>query len=52
LVSFVNPHEVIAKRNAFSVFINARNEGESKGWEKNKTLKCQISQVEGDLNLE
>ncbi len=49
--SFVDPQKVIARRSALSAFLNARNEGESKGREKNEGLKCQFSQMEGDLNL-
>jgi len=49
--NFVNLHEVIAKRSAFSIFQRAQNEGESKGETKSERLKVQFSQVERELNL-
>jgi hypothetical protein len=35
-----------------SAFPSARNEGELKGGAKSEKLKCQFSQVKGDLNLQ
>jgi len=44
-------HEVVARRGAFLAFWNAWNGVELKGEVENKWLKCQFSQVEGDLDL-
>jgi hypothetical protein len=42
----------VAKRNAFLAFWNAWNEVELKGEVESEWLKCQFSQVEGDLDLQ
>jgi hypothetical protein len=47
MASFMDPHEVVAKRTAFSTISTTWNEGESKGEAKSEGLKCQFSQVEG-----
>ncbi len=47
MVGFMDPHEVVVKRSAFSTFSIAWNEGESKGEGKSEGLKRQFSQVEG-----
>jgi len=52
MVGFVNFHKVIARRNAFSALPRAQNGGELKSGAKNERLKCQFSQVKGDLNLQ
>jgi hypothetical protein len=52
MVGFVNFHKVIARRNAFLAFPSAQNGGELKSGVKSERLKCQFSQVEGDLNLQ
>ncbi len=51
MASFVNPHKVVAKRNAFSAFPNAQNGIELEGGAKSEGSKCQFSQMEGDLDL-
>jgi hypothetical protein len=51
MASFLDHHKVIA-RNTFSTFSGAWNETESKGGIEIETLKCQFSQLKGDLNLE
>jgi hypothetical protein len=51
MASFLDPHKLIA-RNAFSTFLGAWNETESKGGIESEALKCQFSQVKGDLNLQ
>ncbi len=51
MASFVKPHKVIAKRNAFSAFPSVWNGVELEGGIESEELKCQFSQVEGDLNL-
>jgi hypothetical protein len=48
MVSFVDPHKVVIRRNTFS---NARNGGELEGGAKSGRLKHQFSQVESDLDL-
>ncbi len=48
----MNSHNVTTRRNAFSTFSSAQNEDESKGGAKSGTLKCQFSEVKGDLNLQ
>ncbi len=50
MASFVDPHKVVAKR--ISAFSNAQNGGESKGGVESGGLKCQFSQVEGNLDLQ
>ncbi len=52
MVGFVNFHKVIARRNAFSALSSAQNGGELKNGARSERLKCQFSQVEGDLNLQ
>jgi hypothetical protein len=44
-------YKVVVRRNAFPTFSRERNEGESKGGAKSGKLKCEFSQVKGDLNL-
>jgi hypothetical protein len=48
----LDPHKVIVRRSAISAFPNAWNEVESKDTVKSEELKCQFSQVEGDLDLQ
>jgi hypothetical protein len=48
----LDPHKVIVRRHAFKSFPNAWNGVESKDGLKVKSLKCQFSQVKGDLNLQ
>jgi hypothetical protein len=52
MLGFVNLHKVVARRNAFSAFPSAQNEGELKSGAKSERLKRQFYQVEGDLNLQ
>jgi hypothetical protein len=47
LVGFVDPHNVVARRSAFSTLPSAHNGGELEGGAKSRGLKCQFSQVEG-----
>jgi hypothetical protein len=42
---------VVARRSGFLIFLNARNESESKGGAQNEMLKRQFSQMERDLNF-
>jgi hypothetical protein len=51
MANFVNPHKAVVKRNAFSAFPSAQNGITSEGGERSEVLKCQFSQVEGDLDL-
>jgi len=51
MASFVNPHKVVVKRNAFSAFPSAQNGIELEGGVESEKFKCQFSQVEGDLDL-
>ncbi len=51
MVSLVDPHKVVHRRNAFSTYSSARNGGELEGGAKSGRLKHQFSQVERDLNL-
>ncbi len=51
MVSFVDPHKVVIRRNAFSTFPSARNGGELDGGAKSGRSKHQFSQVERDLDL-
>ncbi len=51
MASFVNPHKVVVKTNAFSAFPSAQNGIELKGGVESEKFKCQFSQVEGDLDL-
>jgi hypothetical protein len=39
------------RRSAFSSFSSEQNEGELKGEAKSGKLKCEFSQMKGDLNL-
>ncbi len=50
MVTFVDPHKLVAKRNAFSAFPIAWNGGESEGGIENGGFKRQFSQVERDLD--
>jgi hypothetical protein len=43
---------VVVRRSAFLAFPSAQNRGESKGGLKNERLKCQFTQMEGDLDLQ
>jgi hypothetical protein len=53
MVGFVNLHKVVARIwNAFLAFPSGQNGGESKGGPKSVSLKCQFSQVEGDIHLQ
>ncbi len=52
MTSFVNPHKVIAKRNAFSAFPSVWNGVKLEGKVENEELKCQFSQMERDLDLQ
>ncbi len=52
MVSFVDPHKLVAKRNAFSAFPIAWNGGESKSGVESGGLKCQFSHVERELDLQ
>jgi hypothetical protein len=52
MVRFVNPHNLVARRSAFSTFPSAQNEDESKGGVENERLKHKFSQVKGDLDLQ
>jgi hypothetical protein len=52
MVSFMDLHKVVVRRNAFSIFPSAQNEGESKGRVESEGLKHQLSQVESNLNLQ
>jgi hypothetical protein len=51
MVSFVDPHKVVIRRNAFSTYPSAQNGGELDGGAKSGRLKHQFSQVERDLDL-
>jgi hypothetical protein len=46
MASFVNLHNVIARRNAISTFPSVWNGVELEGGVENEELKCQFSQVE------
>jgi hypothetical protein len=48
----VDLHKVVVRRSAFLAFPSAQNRGESKGGLKNERLKCQFTQMEGDLDLQ
>jgi len=48
----VDLHKVVVRRSAFLVFPSAQNRGEAKGELKNERLKCQFTQMEGDLDLQ
>ncbi len=49
----LDPHKVIARRNAFLAFPNAWNGVESKDrWSWKWRVEVSFSQVEGDLNLQ
>jgi hypothetical protein len=50
MASFVDHYKVVAKR--ISTLPSARNGGESKDGAKSGRLKCQFSQVEGNLDLQ
>ncbi len=50
LASFVDPHKVVARRSAFSALPSAHNGGELEAGVESGRLKCQFSQVEGDLD--
>jgi hypothetical protein len=52
MASFVDPHQVVAKRNAFSTLPSAWNEVESKGEIESGRLKDQFSQMEGNLDFQ
>ncbi len=52
MVGFVDPHKVVARRSAFSAFPRAQNGGELEGGLESERLKCQFSQMEGDLDLQ
>jgi hypothetical protein len=52
MAGFVNSHNVITRSNAFLTLSSAQNGGESKGGAKSGTLKCQFSEVKGDVNLQ
>ncbi len=43
---------MVVRRSAFLAFPSAQNRGESKGGLKNERLKCQFTQMEGDLDLQ
>jgi hypothetical protein len=51
MASSMDLHKVVARRGAFLGFPNAWNGVELKGEVESKGLKCQFSQVEGDLDL-
>jgi hypothetical protein len=51
MVSLVDPHKVVHRRNALSTYSSAWNGGELEGGAKSGRLKHQFSQVERDLNL-
>jgi hypothetical protein len=53
MLIFVNFHKVVAKSwSAFSAFSSGQNGGESEGGAESVELKCQVSQVEGNLHLQ
>jgi hypothetical protein len=52
MVGFMDPHKVVARRNAFKTFPSAQNGVELKGWVEDERLKCQFSKVKGDLDLQ
>jgi hypothetical protein len=43
-------HKVVVRRSAFLALPSAHNGGELEGGAKSGGLKCQFSQVEGDLD--
>jgi hypothetical protein len=51
MADFMDSHKVIVK-STFQPFSSARNVGELKGGAKSEELRCQFSQVKGDLNLQ
>jgi len=51
MASSMDLHKVVVRRGAFLAFRNAWNGVELKGEVESKGLKCQFSQVEGDLDL-
>jgi hypothetical protein len=52
MVSFVDLHKVVVRRSAFLALPSAQNKGESKEELKSEGLKCQFTQMEGDLDLQ
>jgi hypothetical protein len=53
MAGFVNIQKVVLRSwSAFSAFPSGQNGGESEGGAENVGLKCQFSQVEGDLHLQ
>jgi hypothetical protein len=50
LAGFVDMHKVVVRRSAFSALPSPHNGGELEGGAKSGGLKCQFSQVEGDLD--
>ncbi len=51
MASFVDPHTVVVRRNAFWTLPSAWNEVESKGEVESGRLKHQFSQIEGNLDF-
>ncbi len=52
MAGFVDHHNVVTKRSAFSTLPSAQNGGEFEGGVESRSLKHQFSQVEGDLDLQ
>jgi hypothetical protein len=50
MAGFVNPQ--VVRKSAFSAFPRAKNGEELEGGLESGRLKCQFSQVEGDLDLQ
>jgi hypothetical protein len=52
MASFVDLHKVVVRKSAFSAFPRAQNGDELEDGLESGRLKCQFSQVEGDLDLQ